>query len=228
VQNKKEKLNILKIIRRLRESTKNLKPPMVPIIEIYYGKDSFLILVSCILSLRSRDSVTLPVCLKLFSIAKTPKQFLNIPLKKLEEYIKSVNYYKSKAKLIHEISSELINRFNGVVPNNERDLLSLKGVGRKTTNLVLSEAFDIPALYVDTHVHKLSNRLGLIETNTPFETEIALKKSIPKKYWREWCTLLVTWGQNGCRPISPFINKCPASYLRKKDLLKFLDKKKRH
>lgn len=199
----------VKIIRILRKVTKDLPKPMVSSIIDEYGKDAFLILISCILSLRARDTVTLPICRKLFSIARTPSQILKIPLKKLENIIYSIGFYKVKAKLLHSISKELIERFNGIVPSNEHDLLSIKGVGRKTANLVLSQAYDIPAICVDVHVHRISNRMGLVKTKTPLETEIALQKILPKKYWSEWNRLLVILGQNirSKQAISDFYNK---------------------
>jgi len=172
-----------------------------------YGKDPFLILISCLLSLRTRDTVTLPVSLKLFSYARTPTDLLKIPVSQLEKIIYPVGFYKRKSKLLHEISKELIERFDGKVPSNEADLLSLKGVGHKTAALVLGEAFGIPAICVDTHVHRISNLLGLVHTKTPEQTEIELKKILPKKYWIEWGRLLVKWGQN--TPRSSLISRLP-------------------
>jgi endonuclease-3 len=190
------KLRIIKIIHILRKETKQMPPTMISVLVKQYGKDPFLILISCLLSLRTRDTLTLPICINLFKYAKTPQEFLKIPVKKLEKLIYPVGFYRKKAQIIHHISKEIIERFNGKVPSNEADLLSLKGVGIKTANLVLGEAFGIPAIVVDTHVHRISNMLGLVSTKTPEETEKELKKIIPKKYWIEWARLLVTWGQN--------------------------------
>lgn len=202
-------LRAVKIVRILRKATRHMPKPMVSTIIEEYGKDPFLILVSCLLSLRARDTVTLPVCRILFEMARTPAQLLQISIQDLEKIIYSLGFYKQKAKQLHYISNEILNKFNGSVSPAKNDLLSIKGIGSKTANLVLAQAFDIPAICVDTHVHRISNRLGLINTKTPLETELALMKILPEKYWSEWNGLLVMWGQNICVPISPFCSKCP-------------------
>lgn len=178
-----------------------------------YGKDPFLVLIGCLLSLRAKDLASLPAARAVFSCATTPQQLMTIPLKKLENLIYSVGFYRKKSRQLHEVSKELLIRFNGKVPGNEKDLLSIKGVGRKTANLILGLVFDIPAICVDIHVHRISNRLGLVSTKTPAETERALQKLLPEKYWIEFNTLLVTWGQNICVPISPFCSRCVISDL---------------
>lgn len=182
--------------------------PMVFTISDEFGKNPFLILISCLLSLRAKDTTTLPICRILFKKAQTPEEILAIPLPKLEKIIYKTGFYKRKAKQLHLVSKEILERFGGVVPKTERELLSIKGVGIKTANLVLAEAYDIPAICVDTHVHRISNRLGIVKTKTPDATEKALKLVLPKKYWREWNRLLVMWGQNICVPVSPFCSKC--------------------
>jgi len=169
--------------------------PMSFFIAKKYHNDPFLILVSCLLSLRARDTMTLPVSEKLFLRARTPDQLLKIPIHELEKIVHPLGFYRQKARTLHSVSKELITRFNGKVPHTEEDLLSLKGVGRKTANLVLGVAFGIPAICVDTHVHRLSNALGLVRTKTPDQTEVALKKIIPEKDWIEFNKLLVVWGQ---------------------------------
>lgn len=206
-------LNIKKIIQVLEQATKNMTKPMVSQIVEQYGKDAFLILISCLLSLRSRDSVTHIICKKLFAKAKTPHEILLIPVEQLEDIIKSIGFYRKKANLLHSVSKELIERFNGKVPNTESDLLSISGVGRKTANLVLAEAFDVAAICVDTHVHRISNRLGWVKTKTPEQTEKVLKKIVPQDLWRKVNYYLVMWGQNICVPISPFCSKCAISSL---------------
>jgi endonuclease-3 len=161
-----------------------------------YGKDPYLILIGCLLSLRSRDVKTLPVCRELFERARTPQELLKIPLDELEKILYPLGFYRRKAATIRAVSKALLEDFSGKVPATEQELLSLPGVGRKTTNLVLAEAFGIPALCVDTHVHRLSNRFGLVKTKTPIETEYALREILPQRYWAEWNRLLVMWGQN--------------------------------
>ncbi|MDR3646140.1 MAG: endonuclease III [Candidatus Babeliales bacterium] len=190
----------VRVVKTLQEVTKNMQQPLVNEIIKDFGKDPFLILISCLLSLRSRDTGTLPVSRHLFSNAKTPQEILAIPIPKLEKIIYSVNYYKNKARTLHEVSRIIIKDFNGKVPNTESELLSIKGVGPKTANLVLGLAFDIPAICVDVHVHRLSNLMGLIKTKTVEETEQVLKKLLPKEYWIEWNRLLVIWGQNFKNP----------------------------
>ena len=205
---KLRKKRAIEVIKILRVSTKDMAPSLTHSIKNEFGHDPFLILISCLLSLRARDVVTLPVSRKLFEIAKTPQEIANISIKKLEKIIYKIGFYKNKAKTLHSVCSELIKKFNGTVPNSRKDLLSIKGVGRKTANLILGEAFNFPAVCVDTHVHRVSNRLGLIKTKTVEETEKALEKLLPKKYWIEWNPLIVKWGQNICVPISPKCSEC--------------------
>jgi len=199
---------LVEIIKKLRKATEDMVEPASPLIVQKYGKNPFLVLVSCILSLRTKDTVSLPASVRLFQIAKTPQEILNLSIEHVEQVIYPVGFYRNKAKQLHEISKDLIGRFDAKVPDNEKDLLSLKGVGRKTANLVLSEGFGIPAICVDTHVHRISNRLGLVATKTPEQTEKELMQILPKQYWREYNRLLVQWGQNICVPISPFCSKC--------------------
>lgn len=199
----------LEIIKVLTVATKDMQPPMSEVIAKEYDKDPYLILISCLLSLRNKDTSTLPISRKLFVVAKTPQQILNIPIQKLESIIYSIGFYKNKAKMLHSVSQELLSRFDGKVPSNRQDLLSIKGIGPKTASLVLGIAYDIPAICVDVHVHRISNRIGLIKTRTPEETEVALMEILPKNYWIEWNKLLVMWGQNICTPISPWCSKCP-------------------
>jgi endonuclease-3 len=174
-----------------------------------YGKNPFLVLISCLLSLRTKDTVSLPASITLFEHARTPEQLAALSLVQIEKIIYKTGFYKRKAQVLHDVSNELISRFQGRVPNSFQELISIKGVGPKTANLVLAQAFDIPAICVDTHVHRISNRLGLVTTKTPEETERALKELLPQEYWAEYNTLLVMWGQNICVPISPFCSRCP-------------------
>jgi endonuclease-3 len=162
-----------------------------------------------LLSLRTRDETTLPACERLFARADTMEGMLKVPLDELRKLIYPVGFYKTKAIRIHEICADLIHRFQSQVPDDIDLLLTLKGVGRKTANLVMTEGFGKPGICVDTHVHRISNRLGYIKTKTPEQTEFALRKKLRGQYWIEYNALLVTWGQNVCKPISPICTSCP-------------------
>lgn len=201
-------MNIEKIIKILRVETKNFTPTLITQILETEKKDPYIILICCLLSLRSKDSVTIHVCNDLLKLAKTPQEILNIPLEKLEKIIFKIGFYKNKAKVLHKVSNALLQNYGGIVPNTEEELLKLPGVGRKTANLVLGMAFGQPAICVDIHVHRISNRLGLIKTKNPDETEIELQKILEKKYWTEWNDLVVRWGQNMCTPTSPKCSQC--------------------
>lgn len=203
-----KKARALKIIKLLKQATRAMTPPASAQIVTRYGKDPYLILISCLLSLRTKDSASFPASCKLFEHAKTPKEMLALPLATIEKIIHQTGFYKNKARILKSVSEDLLKRFNGKVPNNETDLLSIKGVGRKTASLVLGEAFGIPAICVDTHVHRISNRLGLVKTKTPEQTEAALKELLPKDQWIDFNHLLVMWGQNICVPISPKCSSC--------------------
>jgi endonuclease III len=198
----------LAIIKILKKATKGMEQPASSAIVEKYGREPYLVLISCLLSLRTKDSVSFPASIRLFSEARTPEQMLKIPISKIEKLIYPTGFYHRKAKLLHEISQDLLDRFQGKVPDDFDQLLSINGVGRKTANLVLGVAFNIPAICVDTHVHRVSNRLGLVKTKTTEETEIELKKILPPQYWIEYNHLMVQWGQNICVPISPFCSKC--------------------
>lgn len=187
---------VMRLISVLRHATRSMIGPMSLLIQQDYGKDPYLILISCLLSLRSRDTVTYPLAKKLFQRARTPSQVLAIPIPELEQLLRPIGFFRQKARLLHDVSRTLIERFGGIVPDTESDLLSIKGVGRKTAALVLGVAFGKPAICVDTHVHRLANALGLVATRTPEETEYALQKIVPKRYWIELNALLVLWGQN--------------------------------
>ncbi len=199
--------DIKKIVAALRQATKDLPDPSVTMVGKKW-KDPFLVLISCILSLRTRDETTLPASLRLFKLADTPKGLLNLSTSEIEKAIYPVGFYKTKARTIHAICRDLIERFGGQVPNDIDQLLTLHGVGRKTANLVLTEGFNQPGVCVDTHVHRISNRLGYVTTKTPEETEWTLRKKLPREFWIEYNSLLVVWGQNICKPISPLCSRC--------------------
>ena len=172
-------------------------------------KDPYLVLISCILSLRTNDKTTYPATLRMLKLAKTPKKMMNIKTEDLEKAIYPVGFYKNKAMQIIELSRIIVEKYNGQVPCDIDELCKFRGVGRKTANLVLSEGFNIPAICVDVHVHRIFNRIGYLKTKNPEETEFALREKLPKKYWITINSLLVTHGQNICKPIKPLCEKCP-------------------
>ncbi|HJZ23690.1 MAG TPA: endonuclease III [Candidatus Babeliales bacterium] len=210
---KKLEDHAISIIKILRTVTRTMPKPAATQIVDQFGRNPYLILISCLLSLRTRDTVSLPASLRLFQVAQTPEEMVALPIHQIEKIIHTVGFYRHKSHTIHDISQTLIKKFASKVPSTEQELRSLKGVGPKTANLVLSEAFQVPAICVDTHVHRISNRLGLVNTTTTEATEKALKKILPKEYWSEWNHLLVMWGQNICVPISPFCSRCAISDL---------------
>ncbi len=199
---------IAQVIKLLKVAMRDLPDPSVTLVGKKY-KSPFLVLISCLLSLRTRDETTLPASERLFARADTMQEMLKVPVGEIQKLIYPVGFYKTKAVRIHDICEDLIHRFGGQVPDEIDDLLTLKGVGRKTANLVLTEGFGKPGICVDTHVHRISNRLGYIKTKTPDATESALREKLPLKYWIEYNALLVTWGQNVCKPISPICSTCP-------------------
>jgi len=199
---------IAQVIKLLKVAMRDLPDPSVTLVGKKY-KSPFLVLISCLLSLRTRDETTLPASERLFARADTMQGMLKIPISEIQKLIYPVGFYKTKALRIHDICEDLIHRFNGKVPDELDLLLTFKGVGRKTANLVLTEGFGKQGICVDTHVHRISNRLGYIKTRNPEETEFALRKKLPQKYWIEYNALLVTWGQNVCKPISPICSACP-------------------
>lgn len=172
-------------------------------------KDPYLVLISCILSLRTNDRTTYPATLRMLKLAKTPKEMANVKCEDLEKAIYPVGFYKNKAHQIIELSKILVEKYDSKVPCDIDELCKFKGVGRKTANLVLSEGFHEPAICVDVHVHRIFNRLGYLKTKNPEETEFELRKKLPKKYWIPINSLLVTHGQNVCKPIKPLCSICP-------------------
>lgn len=179
-------------------------------------RDPFQILVSTLLSLRTKDETTRKAAASLLRTASTPKDLLRLTPEQIRDLIYPVGFYRRKAVLLREVAQELISRFDGKVPDSLEELLRLKGVGRKTANLVVTLGFGKPGICVDTHVHRISNRLGYVTTRIPEETEFALRNKLPRKYWIIFNDLLVTYGQNVCRPISPLCTHCRIeSYCRK-------------
>jgi endonuclease-3 len=172
------------------------------------GASAFEILISTIISARTKDEVTYPASKRLFSIANTPEKLTMLSESKIASLIYPAGFYKVKAKNIKKTSQILVEKYSSKVPENMEELLKLPGVGRKTANLILAVAFNKEGLCVDTHVHRISNRLGVVKTNTTYETEMALRLILPKQYWEIYNRLLVTFGQNVCTPLSPFCSIC--------------------
>jgi endonuclease-3 len=214
------KKKIAKIVRVLRKEVQKLNEPSVTLVGKRW-KDPFLVLISCILSLRTKDEVTLSASERLFRLASSPPEMLRLDTKTIEKTIYPVGFYRTKARNIRNICRDLMEKFQGEVPDDIDTLLTFKGVGRKTANLVVTEGFNKPGVCVDTHVHRISNRLGYVKTKTPEETEWALRKKLPQKFWKEFNSLLVMWGQNVCKPVSPFCSRCQISSLcRRVDVVK--------
>jgi len=202
--------NISEIVAILREFVKSFDLPAVSFI-MKKDKDPFLVLISTIISLRTKDSVTISASQRLFERASSPEDMLRLSEDEIKDLIFPSGFYITKAKRILEISRILVDKYNGVVPDEIDELLLLPGVGRKTANLVVTEGYKKLGICVDTHVHRISNRFGFVSTKTPEKTEFALRKKLPRKNWIEYNTILVAFGQNFCKPISPFCSKCPIS-----------------
>jgi len=179
-------------------------------------RDPFLILIGTILSLRTKDETTEGAMARLFNRARTPEEILGLKDEEIERLIYPVGFYRKKARTIKEISRTIMERYNGMVPDELDELLKIKGVGRKTANLVITEGFGKLGICVDTHVHRISNRIGVISTKTPHETEDVLRRILPKRYWIVYNSLLVAFGQKICKPISPHCTICPIDRLCKK------------
>ena len=196
------------VLRALKDFSKRQDLPAVERIE-RDSRDPFLVLISCLLSLRTKDEVTEASSHRLFAVARTPQQMLNLSLPKIRKLIYPVGFYRTKARRIHQICHHLLGRFRGRVPETLEELLTLPGVGRKTANLVMTLGHKRPGICVDVHVHRISNRLGYVRTRTPFDTEMALRRKLPRRYWMEYNALLVSFGQRICRPVSPWCSRCP-------------------
>ena len=207
--------NIDAVVESL-ENAKQPKSDFVKLMDSY--KDPYLVLISCILSLRTNDKTTYPATLRMLKLGKTPQKIMTIKEEKLAQAIYPVGFYKNKAGQIIELSRILVEKYDGKVPCNIEELCKFRGVGRKTANLVLSLGFNVPAICVDVHVHRIFNRLGYLKTKTPEETEFSLRQKLPQKYWIPINTLLVTHGQNICKPIKPLCNKCPIEKYCSKNL----------
>jgi endonuclease III len=195
-------------MRILRREAPKWNTPIVTLMAETY-ESPFRVLISCILSLRTQDATTAKASHRLFALADSPEAMLKLSAKEIETLIFPVGFYKTKARNILEICKTLVQTYAGQVPDEIDELLKLKGVGRKTANLVVTLGYHKPGICVDTHVHRISNRWGYVRTATPEKTECALRAKLPKQYWIEYNDLLVSFGQQLCRPISPLCSHCP-------------------
>jgi len=199
-------LDIDSVVQKLKDANQP-KSEFVHLMDSF--NDPYLVLIGCILSLRTNDRTTYPATLRMLELAKTPQEMMRVGVNKLSKAIYPVGFYENKAKQIIELSRQIVEELDGKVPDEIEDLCKFKGVGRKTANLVLARGFNKPAICVDVHVHRIFNRLGYIKTKNPEETEFALREKLPIKYWIDINTLIVTHGQNVCKPIKPMCSKCP-------------------
>jgi endonuclease-3 len=208
------------IFSLLKEQLQSYKQPIVSRKKRKISDTPFVTLISCLLSLRTKDEVTALASQKLLTKYNTPKKIMGLTEKQIETLIYPVGFYKTKAKRIKEISRVLLEKYQGKVPDEFQELLTLKGVGRKTANIVMVYGHKKHGyLPIDTHCHRIPNRLGWIKTKSPEETESALKKILPSEYWDDFNDLFVTFGQTICVPISPFCSRCAIEqYCKKVDV----------
>jgi len=195
---------VLRIVRR------EIKKWSVPIVGVVARQSSnpFMILIACVLSLRTKDQTTNEACQRLFALAPDPASMRRLSLKRLQQAIYPVGFYRTKAKQIRQICERLLNSYGGNAPDSIDELLTLNGVGRKTANLVVTVGYKKPGICVDVHVHRICNRWGYVKTLKPEVTEVALRRKLPQRYWITFNDLLVPFGQNLCRPVSPFCSQC--------------------
>ena len=196
-----------RIVRTLQRTSRRWNPTAVGAVA-QDSRDPFQILISCLVSLRTKDEVTAEASARLFRLARTPRTVLRLPAARIARAIYPAGFYRTKARTIRELCRALLEKHGGKVPGDLETLLTLKGVGRKTANLVVTIGFGKPGICVDTHVHRISNRLGIVRTKTPEQTEFALRKVLPRRHWIPYNDLLVTFGQNVCKPISPLCSTC--------------------
>ena len=199
--------NIADGLRKVKKAVRKFRTPSVTVIA--KQNDPFAVLVSCIISLRTRDEVTELASARLFALAKLPAELLELSNSKIEKAIYPAAFYRNKTKSLKELCQVLVKEFSGKVPDQLEELLKLKGVGRKTANLTLILGHNKPGICVDIHDHRISNRWGYVKTKSPDETEMVLREILPKRFWKGYNDLLVSFGQNLCKPVSPFCGSCP-------------------
>jgi endonuclease-3 len=203
--------DIHQVIPILRQSIQAWQPALVDDMAESQETTPYQILIATILSLRTKDTLTAQIAPKLFAVADNPHDMVHYSEEAIAEVIYPVGFYRNKAKSILAVSHQLIDKYGGRVPDDLDELLKLPGVGRKTANLVLTAGFNKPAICVDIHVHRISNRWEYVQTKTPEQTEFALREKLPQEYWIEYNALLVPFGQNLCTPVSPWCSRCPVS-----------------
>ncbi len=206
---------LLKVLDIIEKEKVKWNAPVVSLIG-KRTKDPYRVLISTIISLRTKDQITEEASKRLFSLADNPYDMVRLSEEEIQKAIYPAGFYKNKAKTIKEISKKIIEEFHGKVPDSLEELLKLKGVGRKTANLVLSEGFGKPAICVDVHVHRISNRIGVVESKTPEETEKQLMEILPVQHWNRVNENLVAFGQSICKPVSPLCSECPVIMYCKK------------
>ena len=197
--------NIDGVIRLLKREVRQWEEPIVG----HYRADPFRTLISCLLSLRTKDETTRGASQRLFRLARSPQRLARLSTQTIERAIYPVGFYRTKARTVRAVCRDLLSRYDGRVPGDLDELLTIKGVGRKTANLVITLAFRKPGICVDTHVHRISNRWGYVRTKTPEQTEMALRRRLPRRSWRIYNDLLVSFGQHLCHPTSPWCSRCP-------------------
>jgi len=205
-----------KVIEILKFEYKKFKEPIVTQI-VEKDRDPYKVLIGCVLSLRTKDEVTSQAAGRLFNKVSNPYEMVKLSKEEISKLIYPVGFYNVKSKNVISISRILIEKYGGRTPDNLDELLKLPGVGRKTANLVLTVGYKKAGICVDTHVHRISNRLGFVKTKTPEKTEFELRKKLPLKHWIIYNDLLVTYGQNICKPISPLCSKCKVNHLCEKN-----------
>jgi len=197
--------NIDRVIQALKRIVRQWEEPVVG----HYQADPFTTLIGCLLSLRTKDATTAGACQRLFRVARSPRTMRRLSARRIERLIYPVGFYRTKARRIREVCETLVERFGGRVPSRLEALLSMKGVGRKTANLVVTLAFGKPGICVDTHVHRITNRWGYVKTKSPEQTEMTLRATLPTRHWIVLNDLLVSFGQHLCHPTSPWCSRCP-------------------
>lgn len=200
--------DITKVDKALKQAYESNSAPIIELIQAQ-TRSPFKVLVGTILSARTKDETTAAAVRKLFAVVDNHHDLAKLSEKQIEKLIFPVGFYHNKAKYLKKLPEVLEKDFNGEIPNTIDDLCKLPGVGRKTANLVVTVAFDKYGICVDVHVHRISNRLGLIKTKTPLESEMKLREILPKKYWKTWNSYLVSFGQTLCKPVGPQCHRCP-------------------
>lgn len=195
-------------LRVLRRAAKDWPVPAVGVVS-GARPDPFLVLVSTLISLRTKDVVTAAASRRLFALARTPRALAALDVRRVERAIYPASFFRVKARTLKSAAREVLSRFGGRVPDDVETLCTIKGVGRKTANLVVTLGWGKPGICVDTHVHRISNIWGYIRAKTPDDSEIALRRKLPKRHWITYNDLLVAFGQNLCVPVSPWCSRCP-------------------